>query len=355
MKILITGICGFVGRALAEGLLERVEGLAITGIDNLMRPGSERNRTCLKRMGVEYVHGDIRSASDFEALPKADWVIDAAANPSVLAGVTGMSCSRQLFEHNLASLVNVLEHCKKAGAGLVMLSSSRVYSISALASLPLKVENCAFVLDASTPLPTGVSARGITPEFSTAAPVSLYGSTKLASEAVALEYGAAFGFPVWVNRCGVLTGAGQFGTPDQGIFSYWLNAHLRRRPLRYIGFGGTGHQTRDAFHPCDLAELLLSQIRATREGGQRIYAAGGGPENTTSLKQLNGWCDARFGPHAPVSDARPRPYDVPWLIMDNSDAERDFDWHPKKTLSTVLEEIATHAERHPDWLELSGL
>ena len=103
-------------------------------------------------------------------------------------------------------------------------------------------------------------------EFSTAAPVSLYGSTKLASEVVALEYGAAFDFPVWINRCGVLAGAGQFGTPEQGIFAYWVNAHLRRRPLRYIGFDGTGYQVRDAFHPRDLAALLVAQMRTARVG-----------------------------------------------------------------------------------------
>ncbi len=38
MKILITGVCGFVGSALAECLLERVEGLRLVGIDNLMPP-----------------------------------------------------------------------------------------------------------------------------------------------------------------------------------------------------------------------------------------------------------------------------------------------------------------------------
>ena len=86
-------------------------------------------------------------------------------------------------------------------------------------------------------------------DFSTAAPVSLYGATKLASEIMALEYGGAFDFPVWITRCGVLAGAGQFGTPAQGIFAFWVNAHLRRRPLRYIGFNGTGYQARDAFHP----------------------------------------------------------------------------------------------------------
>src|SRR5438309_7783281 len=98
-----------------------------------------------------------------------------------------------------------------------------------------------------------MSPAGVTGRFSTAAPISLYGATKLASEIMALEYGAAFNFPVWITRCGVLAGAGQFGTPDQGIFSFWINAHLRRKPLRFIGFGGKGHQSRDAFHPRDLA------------------------------------------------------------------------------------------------------
>src|SRR5207247_9786355 len=63
--------------------------------------------------------------------------------------------------------------------------------------------------------------------ISTTPPVSLYGSTKLASEFIALEYGGAFGLPVWINRCGVLAGAGQFGTPDQGIFAFWINSYLR--------------------------------------------------------------------------------------------------------------------------------
>ena len=57
-------------------------------------------------------------------------MIDAAANPSVLAGLQGPFSSRQLFEHNLASVVNVLEYCKAHKAGLVLLSSSRVYSIA---------------------------------------------------------------------------------------------------------------------------------------------------------------------------------------------------------------------------------
>jgi CDP-paratose 2-epimerase len=242
---------------------------------------------------VRFVHGDIRSASDVEALPAADWVIDAAANPSVLAGVR--QGSRQLFEHNLGAMVNVLEYARAHGAGVLLLSSSRVYSVAALAGLPLMAGEDAFRLDDRASLPAGVSARWIAEGFSTRPPVSLYGSTKLAAETVALEYGEAFGFPVWVNRCGVLAGAGQFGTAEQGIFSYWVHAHRARRPLRYIGFGGYWRQVWDAFHPRDLAALLDRQMGCGRRGGERIYTAGGGAENAMSLAQLTAWCDARFG------------------------------------------------------------
>lgn len=353
MRILISGVCGFVGSALAECLLERVEGLRVVGIDNLMRPGAETNRLRIERLGVELVHGDLRSASDMVGLPVCDWVIDAAANPSVLAGLSGSGSSRRLFEHNLAALGNVLEYCREYKAGLLMLSSSRVYSISALAAIPLCVRARAFTIDSTVALPQGVSENGIGVEFSTVAPVSLYGATKLASEIMAPEYGAAFDFPVWITRCGVLAGAGQFGTPEQGILAFWVNAHLRRRPIRYIGFNGTGYQVRDAFHPRDLAALLVAQMRLARSDGQRVYTAGGGPANTMSLAQLTSWCDERFGVHVPSEDPEPRKFDIPWVVMDNTEAANDFDWHIETPLPKILEEIAQHAVSHPDWLEVS--
>jgi len=355
MKVLITGVCGFVGSSVAATLLQHREGLSVCGIDNLARPGSEENRGRLRSIGVDFVHGDIRATSDMENLPTADWVIDAAANPSVLAGVQGNGTSRQLFEHNLASVVNVLEYSKRHGAGLVLLSSSRVYSIPALRSLPLKTDRDAYRLDGSAALPAGVTFRGIGPEFPTSAPVSLYGGTKLACEIMALEYGEAFGFPVWIDRCGVLAGAGQFGTAEQGIFGYWVNAHLRRRPLRYIGFDGTGKQVRDAFHPRDLATLIDAQMQCGRGGGRRIYTAGGGLENAMSLAQLTAWCDGRFGAHPATADQRERPYDIPWIVMDSSAVEDDFGWRVETPLDAVLTEIAEHAASHPRWLETAGL
>lgn len=353
MKLLITGICGFVGSRVARALQERIEGVEILGVDNLLRPGSESNRQELGSRGIKVIHGDLRLRSDVDALPKSDWTVDAAANPSVLAGVDGKSSARQLSEHNLGGTLNLLEYCRERGAGLVLLSTNRVYSIRQLASLPMRVERNAFTPDESAILPTGISTSGVSEEFSTQAPISLYGATKLASEAMAAEYGATFGFPVWINRCGVLAGAGQFGTAEQGIFSYWLHAHAGKQKLRYIGFGGHGLQVRDAFHPDDLAELLRIQFRH-EPFSDPVFHAGGGPENSMSLAQLTAWCDARFGPHRPEPDDRPRPFDIPWLIMNTGRSERELRWRPTRSLPSILDEIAEHVRRNPEWLKFCG-
>lgn len=355
MRILITGICGFVGGTLARAFVASGSGHQLFGLDNFIRPGSETNRAELKQLGVKLFHGDLRSASDLETLPAVDWVIDAAANPSVLAGVDGKTSSRQLVEHNLSGTINLLEFCKAHRAGFILLSTSRVYSIPPLAALPVEPHGDAFRLAAAGPRPKGVGPAGIAEEFSTAAPVSLYGSTKLASEALALEYGETFTLPVFINRCGVLAGAGQFGRADQGIFAYWLNAHLRRRPLKYIGFGGHGHQVRDCLHPRDLVPALEKQFAAPQlAAADRLANFAGGAASAMSLRQLTAWCDAQFGPHSVASDPTPRPFDLPWVVLDSAKATRLWSWKPQTTTVTILEEIAAHAAAHPDWLDLSA-
>jgi len=349
MRILITGICGFVGSRLAVAIRERLPQTEVFGIDNLLRPGSEGNRADLASKNIKFFHGDLRMRSDVELIPDCDWVIDAAANPSVLAGVDGRSSPRQLGEHNLIGTLNVLEYCREKKAGLVLLSSSRVYSVRDLAALPVREHKQAFVLDTAKSFGAGVSEAGITESFPVSQPISLYGATKLSSEIMALEYGSSFDFPVWVDRCGVLAGAGQFGTAEQGIFSYWLHAHAARARLRYIGFGGCGFQVRDAFHPEDLADLVTAQMRRDPPEDP-IYNAGGGPCNVMSLSQLTSWCNDRFGTHQPESDPRPRPYDIPWLVMDSTRLAHGFDWAPKRSLPSILDEIAIHVRNNPDWL-----
>ena len=355
MRILISGVCGFVGSTLARALAETGAGHSLFGFDNFIRPGSESNRAELKKLGVKLFHGDLRAASDLETLPAVDWVIDAAANPSVLAGVDGQTSSRQLVEHNLSGTVNLLEFCKQHRAGFILLSTSRVYSITPLAALSVEARDGAFRPAESGELPPGLSAAGIRETFSTHAPVSLYGATKLASEALALEYGEAFGLPVFINRCGVLAGAGQFGRPDQGIFSFWINAWLRRRPLRYIGFGGHGHQVRDCLHPRDLAPLLARQFDAPKLASvDRIANFSGGATSAKSLRQLSEWCAEKFGPHVVGVDPAPRAFDLPWVVLDSAKADRLWHWRPQTSPTAIFDEIAAHAQAHPEWLDLSA-
>ena len=352
MKIVMTGICGFVGSELALQLKERFSGAHVAGIDNFSRPGSETTRPRLAAAGVIVRHGDVRCASDVEALGDADWLIDAAANPSVLAGVDGRTSSRQAVEHNLGGTLDVLEFCKARGAGLVLLSTSRVYSIHALKGLPLVDRRDAFAPDASAAWPPGASPEGVAEPFSTAGPVSLYGATKIASEALAIEYGDAFGLPVIINRCGVLAGAGQFGTAEQGIFSYWIRAWASGRPLAYLGFNGTGHQVRDALHPLDLADLIDRQLRAgTGAGG--VWGVGGGAVNAMSLAQLSAWCTSRFGPRPVRAEPSARKWDVPWVVIDAARARERFTWTVTMPVADILAEIAEHHLRHPDWLAMS--
>jgi CDP-paratose 2-epimerase len=351
VKLLITGAAGFVGSRLAEELKARFADLELVGVDNLSRRGSETNLPLLSRLGCAFFHGDVRNEEDLAELPRVDWVLDCAANPSVLAGIAGGT--RPLVAHNLGGTLNVLEKCRRDGAGLVLLSSSRVYSIAALAGLPLDEAGTRVRLRPGAALPAGVSVAGVSESFSTAAPISLYGATKLASEVMALEYGATFGFPVWIDRCGVIAGPGQFGKIDQGIFAFWIYQWLRRRPLAYIGYGGSGLQVRDFLAPGDLAVLLERQLRARDRQAPRVVNVGGGEARAMSLRELSDWCRKAIGTEHPIgSVAETRPFDIPYYVTDSALAEEVWGWRPTEPRDQTLEAMLRWARENPAALEV---
>lgn len=368
MHLLITGICGFAGSVISRGLLEHLPGVKITGIDSLIRKGSETNLEPLRALGIDVRVGDIRNEQDLADLSAADWVLDCAANPSVLAGVDGKTSAKELLDHNLGGTIHLLEYCRRHKAGFILLSTSRVYSIPPLASLPVEVVNNAYrpspsalslqPSDSATLSPLdfrlkpSLSPLGLTESFSTAPPISLYGSSKKCSELLALEYGMTFDFPVRINRCGVLAGAGQFGKADQGIFSFWIHSWARRRPLKYIGFGGGGHQVRDCLHPRDIVPLLISQMGDPGRKVDPILNVSGGVVSAMSLAQLSAWCSERLGPHQVAADTNPRPFDIPWMVLDSSAVGEAWEWKPHALMPAILEEIARHAEENPDWLDI---
>jgi CDP-paratose 2-epimerase len=348
VKILITGACGFVGSTLARELLAHRERLEIWGLDNFLREGSRSNLQPLLSRGIQMVEGDIRHSHDLAKIPKVDWVLDCAAEPSVLAGIgTGMG-SAELLDHNLIGTIRMLEFCKQHGAGFILMSTSRVYSIPPLASLKVASVGGAFRPEfAGSSQTPGLSDHGIAENFPAEPPLSLYGASKRCAEILALEYADAFGFPVWINRCGILAGKGQFGKADQGIFSFWIRSWKEGKPLNYIGFDGQGSQVRDCLHPGDLVPVLLKQLAGEKPkdcGGSidlRICNFGGGPANSCSLSQLSDWCREHLGPDEVGSEPQPRPFDLPWVVMDCRRAEKAWSWKVTRPLATILDEIAT--------------
>ncbi len=348
MKILITGICGYVGSHIAIRIKNSLINTTIYGIDNLSRRGSESNIHALNTIGVKFFHGDIRCKADIDNIPKVDWVIDCAANPSVLAGIKSIngSNSKQLVENNLSATLNILEYCKKHESGLILLSTSRVYSAEKLTSIKLKETKNRFT--PSSPFRIeGFSKHGVSEMFSTTPPLSLYGATKLSSEIMALEYANAFNFPLWINRSGVTGGPGQFGKPDQGIFAFWVYSYALNKPLKYIGFGGKGKQVRDLIKAEDVADLLIKQIKNPNKKAPKIINLGGGPKSALSLKELNIFCQDFFNKKIKIKGIQKnRPYDVPYYVTDTRLAQKTWNWQPSQTSETTINEICHWAKKN---------
>jgi CDP-paratose 2-epimerase len=336
--ILILGGAGFVGSSLAIGLKSAYPDWEIVCFDNLRRRGSELNLPRLRRYGIRFVHGDIRSATDLDmgALGLPETVLDCSAEPSVLAGVTS---PQYVVQTNLMGTANVLEFCRQLGARLLFLSTSRVYSVPALRGLRLIEHPTRFCL-ASEQAEPNVTETGINEEFSTRGFRSLYGTTKVASEMLIEEYREAFGLKAIVNRCGVLTGPWQMGKVDQGVFVLWMAAHYFRKNLEYIGFGGTGKQVRDLLHIDDLFRLVIYEIEHFDELAGELFNVGGGPGCSLSLFETTQLCQEITGQTIEIKNTvQERPADIAWFITENSRVTRRTGWEPKETPRSTLQDI----------------
>ena len=126
--------------------------------------------------------------------------------------------------------MHCLEAARRSGAGVIFLSSSRVYPIarSARAAAGTARRRVSTFPDGTSG--PGWSARGLTAEFPLTGFRSMYGATKLASELLIEEYRAMYGVRAVINRCGVIAGPWQMGKVDQGFIALWAARHrLRRR------------------------------------------------------------------------------------------------------------------------------
>jgi CDP-paratose 2-epimerase len=336
LRILITGGAGFVGSSLAL-MLAGAGGSTVTSFDNLRRRGSELALPRLRAGGVAFVHGDIRNAEDFDNLPAANVLIQCAAEPSVHAGYD--RGARYVVNTNFVGTLNCLEYARRHRAAVIFLSTSRVYSIAALRALPLTRKGKRLALP-SGQHGYGWSERGISEDFPTTGARSLYGASKLSSELLIEEYGAAHDLKAIINRCGVLTGPWQMGKVDQGFFVLWAARHLYGGSLGYTGFGARGYQVRDVLHVADLYELIRRQIGTFDRHCGKTYNVGGGHELSISLAELTEQCAARTGRHIDLtSDPATGPVDIPFYVTDATCVREATGWSPTRSVGMILDEV----------------
>lgn len=233
MRILVTGSDGFVGKHTVNALRER--GDLVFGADR-------KSGLDLSRDGV--------------ASHLLDWEPDV--------------------------IVHLASSCSTPGSVRDPMGTFRDTVVTAA-----NVINAAAITHTPVILTSSVKARdGMTP----------YGASKRMAELWAIEYRAAYGLPVIINRPGTIYGPGQEGSDESGWIAWFLKA--RQEKLK-VTINGDGTQVRDLLHVYDYVRLLLLQTDDVRryDTGE-IHDVGGGPENAVSVRQMADHLglDWEFGP-----------------------------------------------------------
>lgn len=328
MLVLIPGGCGFIGSSIAIYLKKNFKNIEVITIDNLSRNTSYLNQKKLKKQKIKNINIDISTnkfISSFDRIKKkVDLIIDCCAEPSV---EVSKKKSELVFNSNLKTTLNLLEIAKKNNSKIIYLSTSRVYSINRINKF---FEN----IDYKEKLPKRIT---ISEKFSSDSPITLYGFTKLSSEILIKEYSYLYNLKYIINRCGVVSGYGQFGRQDQGFLSMWLWKHLTRTPLSYQGFGGYGNQVRDVLDIFDLCELIKEQIIKINKINNITFNVGGGSKNAISLKELTNYSSnitttkMKIGKKLKTSN-----YDLRYYITNNKKIYSKYNWRVKTSIKDII-------------------
>ena len=257
---------------------------------------------------------------------KFDFIIDCCAEPAVEAAKHDRSL---VFDSNLRSTLNILEKAKKDNSKIIYLSTSRVYSID-------KINNLFKDINHASKLNKKIIFNE---KFSTKSPISLYGFTKLSSEILIREYSYLFNLKYIINRCGVVSGGGQYGKQDQGFISLWLWRHLNKIPLKYQGFGGFGNQIRDVLDIEDLCELIKEQILKINRINNDTFNVGGGLKNALSLRDLTIYAENISKNYLNIKKSvNTSNYDIRYYVTNNKKVYSKYKWRVKKNMKIIINE-----------------
>jgi UDP-glucuronate 4-epimerase len=222
MKVLVTGVAGFIGMHCAQRLLAR--GDEVVGIDNLSPYYSvELKKDRLRQIAVKFYEADIAHADSLEKIfqdEKPDAVLHLAAQAGVRYSLENPA---SYVQANLVGFANLLECCRRhPPRHLVFASSSSVYG-------------------SNTKLPWSESDN-------VDHPVSLYAATKKSNELMAHVYSHLYGLPATGLR--YFTVYGPWGRPDMSVMLF-SRAIMESRPIQVFNHGD---MQRDFTYIDDIAE-----------------------------------------------------------------------------------------------------
>jgi CDP-paratose 2-epimerase len=315
-RALVTGGAGFVGTNLASRLVE--DGAQVVVLDNLARPGSERNlRWLLDTHGnaITFVRGSVRDrAAVRRALKGADRVFHLAAQVAV---TTSLDDPVDDFRTNVEGTLTLLEELRRADDEpfLLFTSTNKVYG-----ALPrLRLER-----DEGRWLPADAELREH--GLSEAEPLDFctpYGCSKGAADQYVLDYAKSFGLPTVVFRMSCIYGPHQNGTEDQGWVAHFA---IRTRDGAPITVYGDGAQVRDLLYAEDLVEAMLLAHEHVGAIAGRAFNMGGGPENAVSLNEVLELLADLHGRPPQIVYAEERTGDQRYYVADTRAFERATGW-----------------------------
>lgn len=328
--VVVTGGAGFIGSNLADSFL--AEGRDVTVLDNLSRPGVERNLDWLRtRHGnrLQILRADLRDEGAVrEAVTDAAAVVHLAAQTAVTTSLTDPVAD---FEVNARGTLNVLEAVRASGrrVPLVFASTNKVYgALTDLAVTPLEGRH--------VPADAGLRKRGVDEsrplDFCTP-----YGCSKGVADQYVLDYARSYGLPASVLRMSCVYGPRQFGTEDQGWVAHFLIRALEGQGVSVYGDGG---QVRDILHVSDAVaayRMVLADIDAL---AGRAFNLGGGPANAVSLLDVLAEIERIADRPVPIAHGDWRQGDQPWFVADTSALSAATAWQARMPWREGLADLA---------------
>ena len=304
---LVTGVAGFIGSTLAEGLLQA--GHTVVGVDALTDyypPDLKRRNLGELRgwPGFSFHEENLLSADLGERLRGVDVVFHLAAQPGVRKSWGGTFAT--YLDNNVAATQRLLEAARgTAITRFVYASSSSVYGSAT--DLPVR--------EATLPHP-----------------ISPYGVTKLAAEHLCSVYAQAFGVPTVSLRYFTVYGPRQ--RPDMA-FNRFVKAILNGDAIELYG---DGEQTRDFTFVADAVAATVAAADADLAGGKgRVYNVGGGSQVT--VNHVIELLERITGKRALISRQPAQPGDARDTFADCSAARADLGYRPSVALDTGLEAL----------------